>query len=351
VTGRRRPVGPDDLVAVTGAGGFIGSHIVRAALRRGARVRAVIEPGTTTANVDGTDAEVVEADVRDRRAVEAAVGRASLVVHAAALYRFWLPHAADFYDVNVGGTRNVIEAAATLGCRVVVTSTVGTIGLDEHGRTDAVEGDFPRVEQLYGHYKRSKYVAEHEALRLAAEGADVVLTQPTFPVGDGDRTPTPTGGTIVRFLDGKMPAYVDTVLNVVDVDDVAEGHLLAAECGEVGRSYILGGQNVSLREVLVILGAHTGLPVPRHRVPAWTTLVAGRVSTFVEGRLLQREPTVPYEAARMATSHMAFDDRRAREELGYRSRPPGPALARAADWFVANGYVSPARRRLIRPPT
>ena len=313
-------------------------------------MRAVIEPGTTTANVDDVDAEQVEADVRDRRQVEAALDGATLVIHAAALYRFWLPDPSVFYAVNVGGTRNVIEAAAAHGCRVVVTSTVGTIGLDESRRTDAVEGQYPHVEQLYGHYKRSKYVAEHEALRLAAEGADVVLTQPTFPVGDRDRTPTPTGGTVVRFLDGKMPAYVDTVLNVVDVDDVAEGHLLAADRGQVGRSYILGGQNLTLREILVILGAHTGLPVPRHQVPAWTTLLVARVSTAVEGRLLRREPTVPYEAARMATSHMAFDDRRAREELGYRTRPPGPALTRAADWFVANGYVSEARRRLIHPP-
>jgi len=167
----------------------------------------------------------------------------------------------------------------------------------------------------------------------------VVLVQPTFPVGAGDRGPTPTGHTIIRFLTGKMPAYVDTVLNVADVDDIAEGHLLAAERGRTGRSYILGGEDMTLHELLLVLADHTGLPAPTRRAPAWTALAAAHASELVERRLLHREPTVPLEAARMSSSPMTFDDTRARTELGYTSRPAAGALARAADWFRANGYA------------
>lgn len=342
-----RSYGADDLVAVTGANGFIGARVVRAALGRSCAVRALVEPGTAIENLEGLDVDVVEADVRDRLAVEAGVARASLVVHTAALYRFWAPDPDAFYAVNVGGVINVIEAAAGAGARAVVTSTVGTIGLRANGRP-ATEADPAEVEHLFGHYKRSKYVAEHEALRLAAQGADVTLVQPTFPVGPGDRAPTPTGQTVLRFLNGAMPAYVDTVLNVVDVDDVAEGHLLAAERGRVGRSYILGGENLTLRQVLEVLADHTGLAAPRLRVPRWTALTAGRVSTLLEGKLLGREPSVPLEAAQMSTSRMAFDDTRARMELGYHSRPAAEALRRAADWFIENGYVSPKRAAAMR---
>ncbi|HEY4377228.1 MAG TPA: hopanoid-associated sugar epimerase [Acidimicrobiales bacterium] len=333
-----RPYGEGDLVVVTGAAGFIGSHIVQAALGRGCRVRALVEPGVATVNLADVDAELVAVDVRDKAGVADAVDGAQLVVHAAALYRFWAPDPERFYDINVGGTTNVIEAAAASGTRVVYTSTVGTIGLRTDGQL-ATEDDHPHIEHLYGFYKRSKYAAEHEALRLAAQGADVVLALPTFPVGPADRSPTPTGQTILRFLNGRMPAYVETTLNVAHVADVAEGHLLAAERGRTGRSYILGGENLTLHELLDALAAHTGLPSPKHRAPSWTALAAGRVSTAVQGRLLHREPTVPLEAARMSTSRMSFDDSRARTELGYTSRPAAEALADAADWFQANGYA------------
>ena len=331
-----RPYGDDDVVAITGAAGFIGSHIVDAARRRGCQVRALVEPGLPTTALEGIDAEVVPVDVRDREAVAAALDGATLVVHAAAVYRFWAPDPSVFYDVNVGGTINVIDAAAANGVRVVYTSTVGTIGI-RPDHQPAQETDLPRIEQLYGHYKRSKYAGEHEALRRAAQGADVVLVQPTFPVGDRDHGPTPTGQTIVRFLTGGLPMYVDTVLNVVDVDDVAEGHLLAAEKGRSGRSYILGGENLTFHEMLEALSDHTGLKAPKRQAPAWTTLAAARASDFVESKLLHREPHVPLEGARMATSPMIFDDSRARQELGYTSKPAYGALARAADWFQANG--------------
>lgn len=344
-----RRIGAGDLVAVTGAGGFIGGRIVLAALGRGATVRALVEPGTDPSNLADLAVERVDVDIRDAAGIADALAGATLVIHTAALYRFWAPDPELFYAVNVGGTRNVLGAAAANRTPAVYTSTVGTIGLPA-GRP-ATEADHAHIEHLFGSYKRTKYVAEHEALRLAAEGADVVLTHPTFPVGEGDRTPTPTGDSILRFLNGGMPAFVDTVLNVVDVDDVAEGHLLAAERGRSGRSYILGGEDLTLGEMLAVLAAHTGLPAPTRTVPHWTALAAARASTFVQGRLLRREPAVPLEAARMSTTAMSFDISRARSELGYTARPASEALGRAADWFVRNGYVKPERVRAMTRPT
>ncbi len=343
----RRPVGPGTVVCITGGAGFIGSHVVRAALARGASVRVGVEPGTSDAGLAGLPVERVATDVCDRGAVARLVEGADLVVHAAALYRFWHPEPSRFYEVNVDGTRNVLGAAAEGGVRAVYTSTVGTLGL-RPGREPSREDDWPEVEHLHGHYKRSKYVAEHEALRLAAQGADVVLVQPTFPVGPGDRAPTPTGETVLRFLDGRLPAYVDTVLNVVAVEDVAAGHLLAADRGRRGRSYILGGEDLTLRRMVELLAAHTGLPAPTRTVPGWAALAAGRVSTAVEGSLLRRAPTVPLEGARMSVTAMAFDTSRARDELGYTSRPAAEALAAAADWFVEAGMVRPDRVAAIR---
>ena len=336
-----RPIGPQDTVAVTGASGFIGSRIVRAALERGAAVRALVEPGVDVANLADLEVTRAEVDIRDAPGVRAALDGATRVIHAAALYRFWAPDPAAFAAVNVEGTRNVLGAAAAAGIPSVYTSTVGTIGLP--GDRPADEDDYADVAHLFGHYKQTKFVAEHEALRIAAQGADIVLAHPTFPVGPGDRTPTPTGASILRFLDGGMPAFVDTTLNVVDVDDVAEGHLLAAERGRRGRSYILGGEDLGLGEMLAILAEYTGLPRPTRQVPHWTALGAARLSTLVQGRLLGRAPSVPMEAARMSTTAMSFDITRARTELGYAPRPAAEALARAADWFIDHGFVKPDR--------
>ena len=337
--------GPGTRVLVTGGAGFVGSAVTRAAIERGADVVALVEPGGDTANLDGLNVEIVSGDLRDPAAVDRAVAGCGTVFHVAALYRFWAPDPAAFYDVNVTGTRHVLDAARSHGVtRVVYTSTVGTLGLG--GATiDAPvdERSFAHVDHLFGLYKQSKYVAEHEVLRAAAEGLPVVLVQPTTPVGPRDRGPTPTGRTVAEFLDGRIPGYVDTTLNIVDVEDVAAGHLLAAERGRVGRSYILGGQNLALRDVLATLAAVTGLPAPTRRFPAGLALAAGHVSDFVEGRLLGREPSVPLEGARMSTTQMAFDDTRARQELGYTSRPAAVALERAARWFVESGAVRPER--------
>ena len=343
------PIAPGDRIAVTGAAGFIGSAITRRLLERGASVVALAEPGGDRRNLDGLDVEVHPADIRDLDSVRRGVAGSRFVFHTAAVYGFWAKDPAVFYDVNVDGTRNVLRAASDVGVeRLVYTSTVGTLGLDGTARAGpATEDSVADVSHLFGHYKRSKYVAEHEVLRAAAQGVPVNLVLPTFPLGPRDHRPTPTGKVVVDFLKGKVPGYVETAMNVAHVDDLATGHLLALERGATGRSYIIGGDNVSMRELLEMLAAVTGLPPVTLRFPKALALAAGLVSETVEGRILGRHPSVPLEAARMSTTMMTFDDSRAREELGYVSRPARDAVEDSVRWFVDNGYVAPARRRRL----
>jgi dihydroflavonol-4-reductase len=337
---------PGDNVLVTGASGFIGSAVTRALLDDGYSVVAFVEPNADVRNLDGLDISFVTGDLRDAGAVRAAVAGCRSVFHVAALYRFWAPDPKIFYEVNVGGTRNILDAAREEGVeRIVYTSTVGTLGLT--GERPSHELDYPDIGHLFGPYKRSKYVAEHEVLRAAAEGLPVTLVQPTMPMGPRDRVPTPSGKLVADFLNGRMPGYVDTVLNVVHVDDVARGHLLAHDRGAVGRSYILGSENMSLQQLLATLASITGLPEPRLRVPRGLSLAAATVSDLVEGKVLRRTPSVPLEAARMSTTRMAFDDSRARSELGYAPRPAVQALADAAHWYVDNDRVKPERANRI----
>lgn len=346
-------IGTGDRVAVTGAAGFIGSAVVRQLLQRGAQVVAVVEPSGDLRNLEGLDVELQPADVRDAASVRRALGGCRFVFHTAAIYGFWARRPSVFYDVNIGGTRNVLAAAAAAGCeRTIYTSTVGTLGLEGAAKgVPATEDSAADVAHLFGHYKRSKYVAEHEVLRAAAQGAPVVLVLPTFPLGPGDRRPTPTGKVVMDYLNGRIPGYVDTAMNVVHVEDLARGHLLALERGRVGRSYILGGENVPMRELLGVLAAVTGLPAVTRRFPRALALAAGAMSEALEGRLLRRHPAVPLEAARMSTTTMIFDDSRARRELGYTSRPATAAVEDSARWFLEHGYVTEARRRasVLRP--
>ena len=343
-----------DRVVITGASGFIGSAVARAVRARGARVVAVVEPGADCRNLEAIDAERVVADIRDAAAVLAACAGARFVFHLAAVYRFWARDPRVFYDVNVGGTLNVLGAVRAAGCeRLVFTSTVGVIGLGRAagGAPGGAPGDetcFADTARLSGPYKGSKFVAEHEVLRACAEGLDVCLVLPTFPLGPGDVAPTPTGKVVLDFLNGRMPGFADTAMNVVHVDDLALGHVAALERGGRGRSYILGGENLPMRAILQALADCTGLPMPRLRIPRRLVLTARAASTAIQGRLLRREPRVPLEAARMSATKMIFSDERARTEIGHTSRPAREAIMESARWFAGNGYVSARRLAAIK---
>lgn len=347
------PSGPTidegDRVVVSGAAGFIGSAVVRALLARGAHVVALVEAEGDHRNLRGLDVERVSLDVRDAEAVTTACADARFIFHLAALYRFWARRPKDFYDINVGGVLNVLEAARRGTCeRVVYTGTVGVLGLDgaAHGQA-ADETSYADISHLFGPYKRTKYVAEHEVLRAAAQGVPVSLVLPTFPLGPGDTRPTPTGRVVLDFLNGRIPAFVDTTLNVVHVDDLALAHVLALERGAVGRSYIVGGENMSMGRFLTALADCTSLPAPKLQIPRALALGVGALSQLVEGRLLRREPSVALEAARMSTTNMMYDDKRARTELGHSPRPASCAIADSARWFVQEGYVNADRARRI----
>ena len=341
-----------DRCVVTGASGFIGAAVVRALLRREATVVCCVEPGRPTPNLEGLAVEIAEVDIRDRAGLDEVLVGSTACFHLAALFGFWPRDPDLFAAVNVEGSRAAVGAATDAGVRrIVYTSTVATLGLRGQSTTSAgaTEEDYPHLEDLHGSYKRTKYVAEHEVLRLTAQGAPVVLVQPSFPVGPGDERPTPTGKVVLDFLQGKMPGYVNTSFNVAHVDDLAEGHLAAFERGRQGRSYICGGDNMVMRDLLGTLASITGLPFSDRRVPSALGLGAGWASDLVEGRLLGREPHVPLEGAQMSATQMRFDDARARAELGYTSRPGVDALRAAARWFVATDRVPSKRLKMMDP--
>jgi len=334
------PDSPADLgpVLVTGASGFIGSAVVRALLDRGAQVRALVEPGRDDENLAGLSVDRVVCDIRESSTVDEAVDGVSTVFHLAALYRFWAADPNLFYDVNVGGTMNILRAAAREKCRrFVYTSTVATLGVAEAG-SPASEQSLVHFEHLFGHYKRSKYLAEHEVLRAGAGGLPVVLVHPTFPVGEGDSAPTPTGRTIVEFLNGRIPAYVDTALNVVHVDDVARGHVLAAESGRAGQSYILGGENLTYREAWRRVARIVGRRGPLGTAPAAGTWLVGQ-ATAVWGWLSGEEPVVNPVTVAMGELPHYFDSARARSELDFPETNFELAVSDAWRWFKEHGYV------------
>ncbi len=344
-----------DRVVVTGAAGFIGSAVVRALIARGVNVVALLEPGAVTSNLDGLDVERREVDITKATQLVGAFDGARFCFHLAAKFGFWPKDSTSFYDVNVRGSQNVVRAATDAGVeRVVFTSTVATLGLwkTKDGRPSN-EDDVADISHLYGNYKQTKYVAEHEVLRLAAQGAPVVLVLPTMPHGPFDHRPTPSGKVVLDYLNGRMPGYVDTAMNVAHVDDLAQGHLLALERGRQGRSYICGGDNITMAQLLRTLSDLTALPSADRRFPSVFPMIAGYVSSFIEGDVMGREPRVPLEAAQMAGTTMTFNDSRARDEIGYTSRPATQALFDSARWFVEHGYVSAERTKLIswRPPT
>ncbi len=327
---------------VTGGTGFIGSHVVRALLDRGYRVRALVRPGSDRANLAGLEVEFVEGDVRDFRSVQAAVQGCSLVFHVAALYSFWVRPRTLIDEVNVEGTRNVLQAAFEAGVeRVVHTSSVAALGLRPDGRP-ADETVRPSPNTLIGDYKRSKFLAQEVALDFARRGLPVVVVNPSFPVGPGDRKPTPTGQVILDFLRGRMPAYVDGGLNVVAVEDVGVGHVLAAERGKPGELYILGGENLSMREFFQILADVSGQPAPRIRLPAAPLLPLAYLSAGW-ATLTGKVPRLTPDTARMARHRMFYDPGKAIRELGLPQTPARAALRQAVEWFRENGYVTSPR--------
>jgi dihydroflavonol-4-reductase len=325
------------VILVTGGTGFVGTHVVRALLARGERVRCLVRAGSARTNLDGLDVEAHEGDLLDPGSLAAALRDVSLLYHCAADYRLYARDPAVLYRTNVDGTRALLEAAGRAGVeRVVHTSSVGALGLVEGGVAD--ESTPVSLADMIGHYKRSKYLAEREAEAFAARGLPVVIVNPSTPVGERDVKPTPTGRMVVDFLAGRMPAYVDTGLNLVDVRDVAEGHLLAASRGRVGERYILGHENLTLKGILDLLAEVTGLEAPRRRIPHWIPMAVAAVDT-ARARVFGGTPRVPLEGVRMARHRMFFDARKAREELGFRPSPVRHALERAAAWFRENGYA------------
>ena len=319
---------------VTGATGFIGWHMVQLLARRGHKIRVLVRTGAADMGLDGV--ERITGDLRDSGSVARAVEGCGLVFHLAADYRLWAADPRQIYQSNVDGTRNLLEGARHAGVdRVVYTSSVGCIGIP----ADAVGNeDTPVNEQdMTGAYKRSKFLAEKEAVEAARAGLPVVIVNPTAPVGEHDVKPTPTGKVIVDFLKGKMPAYVDTGLNLVDVRDTAEGHLLACERGRDGERYILGCENLTLRQIFERLESISGVRAPRTRIPYAVAMAAGVVSTAWAG-LTGSEPRAPIDAVRMSRKKMWVSQDKAVRELGFAPVPVEGALRRAVDWFRANGY-------------
>lgn len=322
---------------VTGASGFVGYHVARALCERGERPRCLVRATSDVRRLAALGVELVTGDLTDLDSLRRAAAGCRIVYHVAADYRFWSPDPSERYRINVEGTRNLLDAAVAAE-RIVYTSTVGCLGLRRDGQPSD-ETTPARLEDMVGDYKRSKFLAEQLVLERARAGQPIVVVNPSTPVGEADARPTPTGKIIVDFLNGRLPAYVNTGLNLVDVADVAEGHLLACERGVVGERYILGCQNTSLHDMLQLLAALTGRRTPWLRVPVELGVVAGLVSTMVDGRLRRREPAVPLEAARMARHWMYFSAAKARRELGLPQRPVLDALARAVAWFERVGYV------------
>lgn len=318
---------------VTGASGFIGWHVARKLLEGGHSVRALVRFASRLRELD---VEIVTGDLRDPESLARAVQGCGVVFHVAADYRLWARDPSELYRSNVDGTRNLLAAARHARIeRFVYTSTVGCIGVPKGGEGD--ENAPVSLRDMRGTYKRSKFLAEQAALEYARSGFPVVIVNPTAPVGDHDFKPTPTGRIILDFLKGGMSAYIDTGLNLVDVADVAEGHLLACQRGKVGQRYILGCQNLTLQEIFDRLGWVSRLPAPTRRIPYAVAYAAGLAST-AWARLRGNEPRVPLDAVRMARKKMFVSNRKAVSELGFATAPVEGALARAVAWFRDNSY-------------
>jgi dihydroflavonol-4-reductase len=329
---------------VTGAAGFLGSHVARQLVARGEDVRVLVRASSSNRAISDLSLEYVTGDLRDQSSLARAMSGVKRVFHVAADYRLWSKHPQDIYDSNVGGTKNLLAAARQASVeKLIYTSTVATIAVDR----PALPNEFTdsKLDEMVGHYKRSKWMAEQEVLQAAKDGLPVVVAMPTTPVGPWDWKPTPTGKIIVDFLNGKMPGYVETGLNFVGVEDCAAGHLLLAEKGKIGERYLLGGENLTLKQVLDSLAQLTGLPAPKFKIPHGLALGVAYAETAFS-RLIGREPQIPVEGVKIAQHLMFVDCTRAQKELGFRAEPVSAAFERAVRWYEKNGYVS--NRRIKR---
>ncbi len=329
---------------VTGATGFVGSHVAHVLAEQGADLRLLVRSSSDPKNIQHLMAERVVGDLRDSGSLEKAISGCDTVFHVAADYRLWIRDPEQMYRSNVEGTRAILEAARKNGVRrVVYTSSVATMGFTSNGHP-ANEDSPVALENMIGHYKRSKFMAEQIVLaageRAEESGMKVVVVNPTTPVGEQDIKPTPTGRIIVDFLKKKFPAYVDTGLNLLDVRECARGHVAALEKGRSGERYILGGENLTLKQILDKLAAITGLPSPKVRVPYAVALAAGVVDQVVTGSILRREPRATIEAVRMSRKKMFVTSGKAERELGWKVVAVDDALRRAVEWFRANQYVA-----------
>jgi dihydroflavonol-4-reductase len=328
-----------DCVFITGASGFVGSAIARELSRAGFALRALVRGGSPRANLDGLDAEIVEGDMRDERAVLAVAKGARYVFHVAADYRLWAPNRDEIMKANVEGTRAVMEAAKAAGAeRIVYTSSVATLKLHDDG-TPAAESAPLTENEAIGAYKRSKVAAERLVERMIEDGLPVVIVNPSTPVGPRDRRPTPTGRMIVEAASGRMPAFVDTGLNLVHVDDVAAGHIAALKSGRIGERYILGGDNMTLAELLGRIARLVGRMPPRLRLPR-APLYPLAFLAEMAAHVTKREPLLTLDGLRMSKQRMFFTSAKAERELGYRARPAEQGIRDAIDWFRQAGLVS-----------
>jgi dihydroflavonol-4-reductase len=324
---------------VTGATGFVGSHVARVLEQLGADLRLLVRAGSDLSNISELKAEQVTGDLRDPASLEKAAAGCDVIFHVAADYRLWVRDPEQMYGSNVEGTRAVLGAARkNRARRVVYTSSVATVGFNANGRP-ADEDSPVSLAAMIGHYKRSKFMAEEVAIAAGRGGLDVVVVNPSTPVGERDIKPTPTGRIVVDFLKEKFPAYVDTGLNLVDVTECARGHVAALEKGRSGQRYILGGENLTLKQILDKLAAITGLPSPKIRVPYAVALATGVVDEMFTGRILGREPRATIDAVRMGRKKMFVTSAKAERELGWKATSVDDALRRAVEWFLENGYA------------
>lgn len=332
---------------ITGATGFVGSHVARALAEQGAELRLLVRSTSRTDNIADLRAEVAIGDLCQPESLRKAMSGCEFAFHVAADYRIWVREPEQMYRANVEGTRAIIQAAQECGVRrVIYCSSVATMGFTESGQI--VDETTPvSLADMVGHYKRSKFMAEQIALEAGRKGANVVIVNPTTPIGERDIKPTPTGRIVVDFLNRKFPAYVDTGLNLADVKEVAHGHLLAMEKARPGERYILGGENLTLKQILDKLAALTGLRSPTMKVPHAVAMGFAAFDQFFTGVLMGREPRATIDAVKMGRKKMYASSAKAERELGYRVIPVEDALRRAVDWFRVNHYAEPVGQMAV----